>query len=401
MADLESRVVEETLPNGMRVIVLPRHQSPTVSLSMQFRVGAAQETEGASGLAHLLEHMMFKGTRTLGTRDWAAERPLLERIEAIVDDLDAERRRGAGGDAAKLAALEARLAEAQQAARALVVKDEIDAIYTANGSQDFNASTGVDVTTYKISLPANRLPLWARIESERLREPVMREFYSEREVVREERRQSYENDPSRKLMELFFASAFIAHPYRRPVIGWDGDVRFLRAATAERFFRTWYAPNNTVLAAVGDVDPPAFLALVRAAFGPIPAQPLPAETATPEPEQGGERRVTLLSDARPELLIGFHKPTLPTFEDYVFDLDRRAARRRPHLAAVPAPRRGETGRRERLHGQRLPRRPLREPFHDHGHARARRTPRPRSRPRSTPSWRGSPPSRRPRRSSRG
>ncbi|MHB8835735.1 MAG: M16 family metallopeptidase [Candidatus Methylomirabilia bacterium] len=320
MADLESRVVEETLPNGMRVIVLPRHQSPTVALSMQFRVGAAQESEGASGLAHLLEHMMFKGTRTLGTRDWAAERPLLGRIETIVDELDAERRKGPAGDAARLAALEARLAGAQQEARALVVKDEIDAIYTANGSQDFNASTGVDVTTYKISLPANRLPLWARIESERLREPVMREFYSEREVVREERRQSYENDPSRKLMELLFASAFIAHPYRRPVIGWDGDVRFLRAPAAERFFRTWYAPNNTVLAAVGDVDPPAFLALVREAFGPIPAQPLPAETATPEPEQGGERRVTLVSEARPELMIGYHKPTLPAFEDYVFDL---------------------------------------------------------------------------------
>ncbi|HEY5998558.1 MAG TPA: pitrilysin family protein [bacterium] len=318
--DLESRIVEETLPNGLRVIVLPRHQSPTVSLSMQFRVGSAQEAEGASGLAHLLEHMMFKGTRTLGTRDWAAERPLLERIEGIVGELDAERRRGAAADAARVADLEARLAAAQAEARKYVVKDEIDAIYTENGEQGFNASTGVDVTAYKISLPANRLPLWARIESERLREPVMREFYSEREVVREERRQSYESDPSRKLYELLFASAFFAHPYRRPVIGWDGDVRYLRAPQAERFFRTWYAPNNTVLAVVGDVDPAAFLALVRAAFGSIPAQPLPPDTATPEPEQRGERRVALAADAQPELLIGWHKPTLPTFEDYVFDL---------------------------------------------------------------------------------
>ena len=320
LADLEARVVEETLPNGLRVIVLPRRQAPTVSLSMQFLVGSAQEAEGASGLAHLLEHMMFKGTRTLGTRDWGAERPLLERIEAVVDELDAERRRGDAADPEKLALLEARLTRAQDEARALVVKDEIDAIYTRNGGKDFNASTGVDVTTYKISLPANRLPLWARIESERLSAPVMREFYSEREVVREERRQSYESDPSRKLSELFFASAFLAHPYRRPVIGWDGDVRFLRAAVAERFFRTWYAPNNTVLAAVGDVDPAAFLDLVRATFGAIPAQPLPAANATPEPPQGGERRVTLLSEARPELMIGYHKPTLPAFEDYVFDL---------------------------------------------------------------------------------
>jgi predicted Zn-dependent peptidase len=269
-------------------------------------------------MAHLLEHMMFKGTRTLGTRDWEAERPLLERIEALAGELDAARRRGE--DAERTAELEARLAAAEDQARALVVKDEIDAIYTANGAQDFNASTGVDVTAYKISLPANRLPLWARIESERLRDPVMREFYTEREVVREERRQSYESDPGRKLTELLFASAFLAHPYRRPIIGWDGDVRFLRAPEALRFFRTWYAPNNTVLAAVGDVDPPAFLALVRSAFGSIPAQLLPAATATVEPEQEGERRVTLVRESRPELMIGYHKPTLPTFEDYAFDL---------------------------------------------------------------------------------
>ena len=320
MADLEARVVEETLPNGMRIIVLPRRRAPTVSLSMQYLVGSAQEREGASGLAHLLEHMMFKGTRGLGTRDWAAEGPLLERIEQIVADLDAERRKADAADPAVLAALEARLAAAEEQARGLVVKDEIDGIYTRHGAKDFNASTGVDVTTYKISLPANRLALWARIESERLREPVMREFYSEREVVREERRQSYESDPSRKLMELLFASAFLAHPYRRPIIGWDGDVRFLRAPDAERFFRTWYAPNNTVLAAVGDVDPAAFIALARSAFGSIPAQPLPASTATPEPRQEGERRVTLASDANPELMIGYHKPTLPAFEDYVFDL---------------------------------------------------------------------------------
>ena len=322
MADLESRVSEETLPNGMRVIVLPRHQSPTVSLSMQFRVGAAQEAEGASGLAHLLEHMMFKGTRDARHAGlWRPSARCSSGSRRSSTELDAERRQGRrrrrrearrprGPPGRGAAGRRGRWSSRTRSTRSTA----------PTGSQDFNASTGVDVTTYKISLPANRLPLWARIESERLSAPVMREFYSERDVVREERRQRYENDPSSKLMELFFASAFVAHPYRRPVIGWDGDVRFLRAATAERFFRTWYAPNNTVLAAVGDVDPPAFLALVRAAFGAIPAQPLPAETATPEPEQDGERRVTLESDARPELMIGYHKPTLPTFEDYVFDL---------------------------------------------------------------------------------
>jgi predicted Zn-dependent peptidase len=320
MTELEERVVEETLPNGMRVLVLPRRQSPTVALSMQFLVGSAQEENGKSGLAHLLEHMMFKGTRTLGTTDYAAERPLLERIERIAGELDAERRRGAAASAARVEELEGRLREAEAAARRYVVKDEIDALYTANGAQDFNAGTGVDVTSYKIALPSNRLPLWARIESERLRDPVMREFYSERDVVREERRQSYESNPSRKLMELLLASAFTAHPYQRPVIGWEGDLQYLRAGDAERFYRTWYAPNNTVLAAVGDLDPRAFLALVRESFGSLPAQDLPAEVGTPEPPQAGERRVQLLFDASPQVMIGYHKPTLPEFDDYVFDL---------------------------------------------------------------------------------
>jgi predicted Zn-dependent peptidase len=320
MKELEERVVEERLPNGLRVIVLPRHQSPTVALSMQFIVGSAQEENGRSGLAHLLEHMMFKGTTTLGTRDWGAERPLLERIDAIAGELDAERRRGAAAGSARVADLEARLGAAQEEARRYVVKDEIDAIYTANGAKDFNASTGVDITSYKIELPSNRIPLWARIESERLRDPVMREFYSERDVVHEERRQSYESNPGRKLMEALVSAAFVAHPYRRPVIGWDGDIAYLRAADAARFFRTWYAPNNTVLAAVGDVDPAAFLALVRGAFGGLPPQQLPGDLATPEPPQEGERRVAVVMDANPQVMIGYHKPTLPAFDDYVFDL---------------------------------------------------------------------------------
>jgi predicted Zn-dependent peptidase len=148
----------------------------------------------------------------------------------------------------------------------------------------------------------------------------MREFYSERDVVREERRQSYETNPGRKLMELLCATAFVAHPYGRPVIGWEGDLQFLRAGDAESFFRAWYAPNNTVLAAVGDVDPAAFLALARESFGSIPAQPLPGEAVTEEPPQAGERRALLRFDAQPQLMIGWHKPTLPSREDYVFDL---------------------------------------------------------------------------------
>jgi len=318
--ELEERVFEGTLDNGLRVLVLPRHQSPTVSLKMRFRAGSVEEEEGRSGLAHLLEHMMFKGTRDLGTTDWGRERPLRERIEELVAVIDEERGKGRGESAEKVSLLVRELASLQEQARRFVVKDEIDAIYSANGAQGLNAGTSADFTTYQVALPSNRLELWARIESERMRDPVMREFYSERDVVIEERRQSFETDPSRKLMSLLLTTAFQAHPYRRPVIGWASDVERLRAGEAESFYRTYYAPNNAVLAAVGDVDPESFFTLVRRYFGPLPARELPPLRLPAEPEQEGERRAVLLMDAQPAILIAFHKPTLPDEDDYAFDM---------------------------------------------------------------------------------
>jgi predicted Zn-dependent peptidase len=320
MEELESRVTEETLANGMKVLLLPRRQSPTVSLSMRFMVGSAQEQDGKSGLAHLLEHMMFKGTSSLGTRDYREERLLREKIELAAQALDEERRRGASRSPENIRRLENELRKSQEDARRYVVKDEIDSIYSANGAQGFNASTGVDLTTYTVSLPANRIRLWARIESERMRDPVMREFYSERDVVVEERLQSFETNPSRKLSALLLSTAFHAHPYRRPVVGWKGDVDFLRRAEAEEFFRTWYAPNNAVLVAVGDFVSEELMEMIRHYFGPLPAQDLPARRVPTEPPQEGERRAVLEADAEPQVMIGFHKPTLPGPDDYVFDL---------------------------------------------------------------------------------
>jgi predicted Zn-dependent peptidase len=320
MEELERRVVEETLSNGMKVLILPRNQSPTVSLTLRFTVGSVEEDEGRSGLAHLLEHMLFKGTRTLGTRDWRSEQPLRRKIEELAAALDDERAKGEDASAGRVEILEADLRRAQEEARRYVVKDEIAAIYTANGAQGFNAGTGVDLTTYTISLPSNRLELWARIESERLRDPVMREFYSERDVVVEERRQSFDTNPSARLTALLLSTAFQAHPYGRTVIGWPGDVEFLRSRDALGFFRSWYDPGNAVLAAVGDVDPRAFLALLKRYFEPLPSRDRPDRRLSVEPVQEGERRAELLMDAQPVVMLGFHKPTLPREEDYVFDL---------------------------------------------------------------------------------
>lgn len=319
MGELEGRVVEETLSNGLKVLVLPRSQSPTVSLFWRYRVGAVQEGQGMTGLAHLLEHMLFKGTRHLGTTDYAGEEEVRRQIDRVARQIDELRLRG-GIDGDRIDELTEELRRLQEKGRLFVVKDEIDEIYTRNGARGLNASTSADLTTYKVSLPSNRLELWAAIESDRLREPVMREFYSERDVVVEERRQNFESEPSSRLYTLMLATAFQAHPYGRPVIGWAGDVDYLTAGQAEDFFRRWYAPNNAVLTAVGDVEPGAFLQLVRKHFGGLERQALPSRRLPREPAQEGERRAVLSMDAEPRLMVAFHKPALPSRQDYVMDL---------------------------------------------------------------------------------
>ncbi len=319
-ASLEGKVAERRLDNGLTVLVLPRHASPTVSLQMTFRVGGVDETAGQTGTAHLLEHMLFKGTRTLGTNDWKREEPLLGEIEAVGRALDAERRRGPAADPARLEGLAARLADLQKAHRPLVVTDEIGTLYSRNGAVGFNASTSADLTSYTVSLPSNRLELWARIESERMRDPVLREYYVEREVVQEERAQRYGAEPGGRLYEALLSAAFTAHPYRDPVIGWPSDLAVLDVEDTRAFYERHYGPDNCVVAAVGAVDPEDFFSLVERYFGGIPARGAGPGYLTEEPPQTGPRRVEVHFDAEPRLAVGFHKPTLPHRHDYVFDV---------------------------------------------------------------------------------
>lgn len=317
---LEGRVKEFTLGNGIRVLMVERRQSPTISLTIRFRVGAVDENLGQTGTAHLLEHMLFKGTKTLGTRNYAEEEPILERMEQAARRLDAERAKGKNGDMALIRKMEQDLEKLQAEHRKWVVKDEIEFLYSQNGGVGFNAMTSADTTAYVVSLPANRLELWARIESDRILNPVLREFYSERDVVLEERRRSIDSQPERQLVENFLAAAFLAHPYGRPVIGWPSDVRFLDREETARFFRTFYSPANMVLALVGDLRPEEARPVVERYFGRIPSQPLPPPLHTTEPEQLGERRIQVVSPANPQLIIGFHKPNPPAADDAVCDM---------------------------------------------------------------------------------
>ncbi len=317
---LEGRVKEYSLNNGMKILILERHFAPVVSLYMRFKVGAVDEAGGETGTAHLLEHMLFKGTETLGTRNYKEEKKILKEIDQLAGQVDEEMKKGEKADGNRIAELKERLKNIQQEHKKWVVKDEIDAIYSQNGAEGLNASTGYDVTTYKVSLPANRIELWARIESDRISNPVSREFYSEREVVREERRQREETQPDGKLMENFLATAFVAHPYGRPIIGWDSDIKYLKRGRVKQIFRDYYCPNNAVVAVVGDVNPDEVMKTIERYFGGIPRQEILPVSVSEEPEQSGERRVEVEFEANPKMIIGYHKPSLPHFDDYVFDV---------------------------------------------------------------------------------
>ncbi|WP_442899817.1 M16 family metallopeptidase [Geomonas sp. RF6] len=317
---LADKVQEHTLKNGMKVLMVARHTSPTVAAWIRFKVGSVDERSDERGLAHLLEHMLFKGTKTLGTKDYAAEKPVLDKIEETAQKLMAEEQKKEKADQKEVARLKSELQRLEKEGEKYVIKEEFADLYARNGGSGYNAFTSKDGTTYIISMPANKMELWAAIESDRMQNAVLREFYTERNVVMEERRRSYDAEPEGKLWETFIANSFNAHPNGQPTIGWMSDIEGLTRTKAERFLHKYYAPNNAIMAIVGDIDPKQTIELIERYFGKIPpGTPVPPVTVE-EPAQQGEKRTEILGDAEPELLVGFHKPTLPAPDDYVFDV---------------------------------------------------------------------------------
>lgn len=318
--NLADRVVEHTYPNGLKLLMIERHTSPTVAPYILFKAGSVDESDDARGIAHMLEHMLFKGTKTIGTKDYEKEKAVLAEIDKIGEALDMERAKGARADASKITELEEALKTQQEAAKEWVVSGEYTEIYTQHGSTGFNAGTSVDYTIYTVELPSNKLELWAMLESDRLKNAVLRQFYVEREAVKEERRMAVDTRPGGKLYEQFIAASFTAHPYGMPIIGWPSDIAMLNRKKAEEFFRIHYAPNNSVMVIVGDINVEKTIKLIEKYFGDIPSQPIPDEVTVKEPAQEGERRIEVEFDAEPQMMIGFHKPTIPHFDDYVLDM---------------------------------------------------------------------------------
>ncbi len=303
---LDLPVVEHTLDNGMRFLVLPTEGAPTVSFVVQFAVGGVNEVLGNTGIAHVLEHMLFKGTTTVGTTDLEAELALFERMDALHDSVLLALGRQPRPDSVRAAQLARRIRELEDSARAHVVSNEMDRILSSNGARSLNATTDYESTTYFVQLPANRARLWFVLESDRMQNPVFREFYTERDVVTEERRMRVETSPGGLLYEAHLGTAFQMHPYGVPVVGYMSDLQALGRADVEAYYRRYYGPNNAVVAIVGDLEPDSVVAWADAYFGRIPPGDVPPPVLAAEPPQRGERRVEVAFDAEPQLRIGWH-----------------------------------------------------------------------------------------------
>jgi predicted Zn-dependent peptidase len=319
LASFEKRVSKKVLPNGLTVLVCERPEAPVFAFFTHVNVGADREVPGITGLAHMFEHMAFKGTDKIGTTNYLAEKAALARVEAAYAAYDRERRRPVGRDDQKVAALEKAWKDAIAAADQFVVKNEFGEIIEREGGAGLNAFTNWDETGYHYSFPSNRLELWAHLESERFLHPVMREFYKERDVVLEERRMRTDSSPTGRLIEQFLAAAYTAHAYGRPVVGYASDLQTFSATDALEFYQRYYIPSNMVVTVVGDVKPAQVFALAETYFGRLTKAPPPEPLRTVEPPQNAERQVILREAAQPWYVEGYHKPDARDKDEAVYD----------------------------------------------------------------------------------
>jgi predicted Zn-dependent peptidase len=320
LASFEKRTHTRVLDNGLTVIILENHDAPVFSYATVVNAGSAQEIPGITGLAHMFEHMAFKGSDRVGSKNWDAERAALAKVEETYSAYD-RARHATKPDEANVAAAEKAWKDAIGEAEQYVENDAFSQIIDRAGGVGMNAFTASDITAYFFSMPSNRFELWAYMESERFRNPIQRQFYKERDVVFEERRMSVESSPFGRLSEQFLSAAFMAHPYGfGSGIGWPSDLHSFSASDANAFFHKYYVPANLVLAIAGDVNPAEAWPVIEKYFGQLPKAPAPDPLRIVEPEQTGERVVTLREQTQPMLLEGYHRPANTHPDNATYDV---------------------------------------------------------------------------------
>jgi len=324
-----------TLKNGLKLLLVERHEDPTVAAGMFYDVGAVNDPAGESGIAHLFEHMLFKGTHILGTTNYEQELPQIRKEDALRDEMNAEmdrmrvkKRLGEIDDVLDPAQwtpayveMNERYSKMVEAHRKFVKNNEVFNLYTTNGGAMLNAGTMHDLTLYFVQLPANKLELFFWIESDRMVNGVMREFYVERDNVREERRLRTESTPTGKYDESFEALFWQAHPYGTPVLGWSSEVESITRDDVRKFYREYYTPNNCVMVLVGDFDTDHVLSLAHEYFdrlqrGAVQPRPVITEELAPI----AERRFYAEADTNPRVRIRFHSVAIGHKDEATLDV---------------------------------------------------------------------------------
>ena len=319
LASFQKRTTVKVLPNGLTLIVSERPEAPVFSFYTLVDAGSADDPQGDSGLAHMFEHMAFKGSQEIGTTNYPAEKVALAKVEIAYAAYDAELRKLVGKDPARLASLKKTFQDAQAEAQKFVIPNQFSLIAEQNGAVGINASTAEDSTQYFWSMPSNRLELWAYLESQRIGQPVQREFYKERDVVQEERRMRIDSSPVGRMVEEFLATAYVAHPYGRSGVGWESEISQVSATEAEAFHKKYYVPSNMVIAVVGDVKASEAMPILERYFSKIPAGPKPEPMTTIEPRQFAEKSVVIKEATQPFYIEGYHRPDYRDPDDSVYD----------------------------------------------------------------------------------
>ncbi len=313
-------MTEFSLDNGMKFIVLENHEAPVVSFVTYTDVGGVDEPDGKTGVAHFLEHLAFKGTSKIGTKNYKLEKPLLERLDRLDREIQAAK---AAGKTEEVAQLQAKFDATESLAGKLVEQNKLGQIVEQSGGVGLNATTSTEATNYFYSFPANKLELWMSLESERFLDPVFREFYKEKNVILEERRLRVDNSPIGQMLEKFVDTAYTVHPYKRPVIGYDQDIRNLTREDVQKFFDTHYVPSNITIAIVGDVQPTEVKKLAQVYFGRYKTKPKSVEKIPTEPKQTETKEVILKLKSQPWYLEGYHRPDIKDPDEAVYDIMAR------------------------------------------------------------------------------
>ncbi|MEM9925413.1 MAG: pitrilysin family protein [Cyanobacteria bacterium P01_D01_bin.50] len=311
-------LTEFKLDNGMKFIVLQRTQAPVVSFLTYADVGGVDEPDGKTGVAHFLEHLAFKGTDRIGTSNYAKEKKLLNKLDQLAVQIEQANK---AGEKDKVARLQAQFKKFEEQAHKIVKQNEFGRIVEQSGGVGLNATTSTEATKYFYSFPSNKLELWMSLESERFLNPVLRrEFYNEKDVILEERRMRVDNSPIGQMIEKFNDIAFQKHPYKRPVIGYDEDIRNLTPEDVQQFFDRHYVPSKITVAVIGDVKPAEVRKMAEAYFGRYEAKSKPQQTIATEPKQTQEKEFTLNLPSQPWYLEGYHRPSLNHPDNAVYDI---------------------------------------------------------------------------------